>query len=296
MSLNPRYFPALFVLLWATGFIGARYAMPWCEPFFFLAVRFAIAALFLTGVAVLSSSVWPDRRTALHAAISGALIHGVYLSSVFWAIRNGLPAGMSALIVGLQPLITALCAGLVLAERITVRHWAGLLIGLAGTALVLSPKLAIAGTGVNAATLSASVLSVFGISAGTIWQKRFVVSGDLRTTTAFQYFGATLFTAALTLAFESQEFTMHIELVLAMAWLVLVLSIGAVFLLMLLIRQGAMSKVASLFYLVPSVTAVMAWALFDETLSIWQMLGMVVTAIGVALATVQARTFSRASR
>jgi drug/metabolite transporter (DMT)-like permease len=288
--------PALFVLLWATGFIGARYAMPWCEPFLFLAARFATAGVIIAFVAIVAGIVWPPRRTALHAIVSGSLIHGVYLGAVFWAIRNGLPAGMSALIVGIQPLLTALIAGVVLKETVTPRHWAGLMTGLAGIALVLSPKLGFAGQGVNAATLSASLLAVLAVAAGTIWQKRFVTGADLRGTTACQYLGAFLVVAPLSLLFESRQYTLTGELVFAMIWLVAVLSIGAIFLLMMLIRDGVVSKVASLFYLVPAVTAVMAWALFDETLNAVQIAGMIVTAFGVAMATAQPRTLPRAAR
>jgi drug/metabolite transporter (DMT)-like permease len=294
--LNPKYFPALFVVLWATGFIGARYAMPWCEPFVFLSARFIIAAALLGAFAAISGSVWPNWHLALHAIIAGALIHGVYLSAVFWAIRNGLPAGMSALIVGIQPLVTALAAGATLGETITRRHWAGLVIGLAGIIMVLAPKIDIAGGGINAGTLSASIISVLGISAGTIWQKRFVTGVDLRTSTTCQYVGAALLTTLLTLVFETQQYTLNAELVFAMVWLVAVLSIGAIFLLMILIREGALSKVASLFYLVPGVTAIMAWALFNESLSPLQITGMCVTALAVALATGQVRTLSLASK
>jgi len=288
--------PVTFVVLWATGFIGARYAMPWCEPFLFLAARFAIAGAIIGLIAALGGIDWPARKLAFHAAVSGSLIHGVYLGSVFWAIRNGLPAGMSALIVGVQPLLTAIIAGAVLKEAVTTRHWAGLATGLAGIALVLSPKLSFDGDGVNAATLSASLLAVLAVSAGTIWQKRFVKGADLRGTTACQYLGAFLVVAPISLLFEAGEFTLTGELVFAMIWLVGVLSIGAIFLLMQLIRDGAVSKVASLFYLVPAVTALMAWALFDEKLTIVQIAGMVVTAFGVAMATAQPRTFSRAER
>jgi drug/metabolite transporter (DMT)-like permease len=288
--------PATFVVLWATGFIGARYAMPWCEPFLFLAARFAIAGAIIAMIAIFGGVSWPARNIGFHAAISGSLIHGVYLGSVFWAIRNGLPAGMSALIVGIQPLLTAIMAGVVLKETVTTRHWAGLATGLAGIALVLSPKLTFDGEGVNAATLSASVLAVAAVSAGTIWQKRFVTGADLRGTTACQYLGAFLVVAPMSLLLETGQFTLTGELVFAMGWLVGVLSIGAIFLLMRLIRDGAVSKVASLFYLVPAVTALMAWGLFDETLNPLQIAGMVITAFGVAMATAQPRTFSRAAR
>jgi drug/metabolite transporter (DMT)-like permease len=288
--------PSTFVILWATGFIGARYAMPWCEPFLFLAARFAIAGAIIAVFAAVSGINWPARETAAHAIISGSLIHGVYLGAVFWAIRNGLPAGMSALIVGIQPLLTALMAGAALKEKVSHKHWAGLATGLVGIALVLWPKLNFTGPGVNAATLGASVLAVLAVSAGTIWQKRFVTGADLRGTTAFQYLGAFLVAAPMTLLLENQQFTITRELVFAMVWLVAVLSIGAIFLLMRLIQDGAVSKVASLFYLVPAVTALMAWLLFNETLNAVQIAGMLITAFGVAMATAQPRTFSRAAR
>jgi drug/metabolite transporter (DMT)-like permease len=295
-KVRERFFPAIFVALWATGFIGARYAMPWCEPFLFLAVRFFLAGAILALLAFWAGAVWPSWAVAIHAAIAGALIHGVYLACVFWAIRNGLPAGMSALIVGIQPLVTALIAGPVLKEKVSPQHWLGLAIGLIGIALVLSPKLNLAGTGINAGTLTASFISVLGIAAGTIWQKCFVTGADLRTSTSLQYLGATVLTGALTLMLEKQEFVLTGELVFAMFWLVFVLSLGAIFLLMILIRDGAVSKVASLFCLVPSVTALMAWFLFGEILTVLQIVGMLVTAAGVALATRQGLTFSRASR
>jgi drug/metabolite transporter (DMT)-like permease len=221
----------------------------------------------------------------MHAMIAGALMHGVYLGAVFWAIDQGLPSGLSALIVGLQPLITAVMAGGALGEKILPRHWLGLAVGFLGVAIVLWPKLGAIGGGVTAATLSASLLSVVAMSAGTIWQKRFVSASDLVAGTAWQYLGAAIPMAAGAMLFETGRFAPTAELVFAMAWLVLVLSIGAIFLLMRLIRDGQVSQVASLFYLVPAVTALIAWLLFDETLNLLQIAGMAVAAAGVALAT-----------
>lgn len=289
--------PALFVLLWATGFIGARYAMPWSEPFGFLSVRSVIAFLILAAILPVAASRRPiSRNEAMHAMIAGILMHGTYLGGVFWAIKNGLPAGLSALIVGLQPLITAMMAGLFLGERILPRHWVGLVVGFAGVAIVLAPKLGDIGGGVTAATLGAAVIAVTGMAAGTIWQKRFVSGVDLVRGALYQYLGAGIFTGVIALAFETGTFTVTGELVFAFAWLVLVLSIGAIFLLMYLIRQGEVSKVASLFYLVPAVTAVLAWLLFGEELSLVQIGGMAVATLGVGLATAQPRMRARASR
>jgi drug/metabolite transporter (DMT)-like permease len=288
MTVPVRLIPALFVVLWATGFIGARYAMPWAEPFTFLAARFVLAFLLLALVLVSLRSRRSSRAGILNAVIAGALMHGVYLGGVFWAIHKGMPAGISALIVGLQPLITAVLAGKLLGENILPRHWLGLGMGFIGVIVVLSPKFGSLGSGITAATLAAAVLSVVGMSIGTIWQKRFGSGTDLVTGTMFQYLGGALLMTLASFAFETRSVTINGELIFAMVWLVLVLSIGAIFLLMYLIRTGEMSKVASLFYLVPAVTAVMAWLLFSEGLTPVQIFGMALTTFGLGLATAQA--------
>lgn len=294
-----RFIPATFVGLWATGFIGARYAMPWAEPFTFLAARFVLAAILLVALMAAIGSKRASRTEALHATGAGILMHGVYLGGVFWAIHRGMPAGLSALIVGLQPLITAVLAGKFLGEAILPRHWLGLGIGLVGVIIVLWPKLGAIGGGVTPETLAASLVSVLGMSAGTIWQKRFASGGDLVAATMWQYVGGASLMVLASLAFETRTVTVNGELIFAMAWLVLVLSIGAIFLLMLMIRDGEMSKVASLFYLVPAVTALMAWALFGEHLNLVQIVGMAITTFGVGLATARPTaqpTRARASR
>jgi drug/metabolite transporter (DMT)-like permease len=298
MPAAARLVPALFVVLWATGFIGARYAMPYAEPFTFLAARFGLTIAILGAIVAWRRRAGLSPRAAFHAAIAGSLMHGVYLGGVFWAVRNGMPAGLSALVIGLQPLITALLAGAVLGETVLPRHWIGLATGFAGVAIVLAPKFSAAAGDVTGANLAACLVAVIGMSVGTIWQKRFVASGDIVTATLWQYLGGAVPTVALALALERQEVTLNAELVFALAWLVLVLSIGAIFLLMYLIRVGVMARVASLFYLVPAVTAVMAWALFGESLTGLQLFGMAVTTAGVALATrapAQSATRARAS-
>ncbi len=280
-----RAIPALFVLLWATGFIGARYAMPWAEPFTFLWVRFAITfgVLLLIIPLVKAKAIGP--LNAMHAAIAGVLMHGVYLGGVFWAVRQGLPAGFAGLIVGLQPMLTAVIAGLFLGETVTRKHWLGLVVGLVGVATVLSPKFGSATDGVTVATLGAAIVAVIAMSVGTVWQKRFVATADLVTVTLWQYVGGWAVAFLIATLFETGDFVLSGELVFAMVWLVFVLSLGAIFLLMILIREGEVARVASLFYLVPGVTALMAWVLFDETLSPIQLVGMAITTFGVALAT-----------
>jgi len=277
--------PALFVVLWATGFIGARYAMPWAEPFSFLAVRFGLTMLIIGGIVVATDARRADWRGAANAAFAGALMHGVYLGGTFWAIRHGMTAGFSALIVGLQPLITALVAGMALGERVDTRNWLGLGLGFVGVVIVIWPKLGVATDALTPAALGAMVFGVVAMSVGTIWQKRFVGGLDLVTGSFWQYVGATGLMAAMSLLLETRTFVLTGELVFALVWLVLVLSIGAIFLLMYLIREGSVAKVSSLFYLVPAVTALMAWPLFGETLTLVQIAGMAVATAGVALAT-----------
>ena len=278
------FFPAIFVLLWSTGFIGARYAMPYAEPFTFLAMRFGFALVLLAPVALMVRGGWPGRRPALHAMLAGSLIHGVYLGGVFFAVRHGLSAGIAALIVGLQPLLTTLLAAAFLGETIRPRHWLGLALGLLGVALVVAPKLG-AGSGLSALNLLPALLAAVGISVGTIWQKRFVGGVDLRVGTALQYLGALVPIAICATLFETMRVDVTGELIFALVWLTLVLSIGAVFLLLFLIREGAVSQVSSLMYLTPGVTAGMAFVLFGETLAPIQLFGMVLAAAGVAAAT-----------
>jgi drug/metabolite transporter (DMT)-like permease len=289
MELSKRLVPPLFVLLWATGFIGARYAMPWSEPFTFLAARFALTFAVLAIVLL----VWRSRSArlsgAMHGIVAGVLMHGIYLGGVFWAIHHGMPAGISALIVGLQPLITAVLAGQLLGEKILPRHWLGLTLGFVGVIIVLSPKFGAVSGGATVATLAAAVISVFGMSLGTIWQKRFGGATDPVSNALCQYLGAAALMAAGSIAFETRAVIINGELIFAMVWLVFVLSIGAIFLLMYLIRQGEISKVASLFYLVPAVTAIIAWALFGEQLTPMQIAGMALTTFGVGLATARPR-------
>ena len=300
MKLLSRLAPGLFVVLWATGFVGARYAMPWSEPFTFLTLRFSIAFLLFIVLAFALGAKWSGGRNAFNAMIAGFLMQGTYLGSVFWAVHRGMPAGLVALIAGLQPLITAILAGTFLGDRILARHWTGIAIGFAGVVVVVLPSLRVGAGGVTEVTLLASVIAVIAMSVGTIWQKRHG-GGDLITGTAWQYLGGLVPMVAGAFLFEDRHVVVNGEFVFALAWLVIMLSVGAILLLMLMIREGEVAKVASLFYLVPAVTAIMTWALFDERLTPLQISGMVVTCLGVALATgsrtaSQSGTRARASR
>lgn len=280
--------PAAFVLIWSTGWIVAKYAALYADPLTFLAARFAIAAIVITPFAMLTKAPWPrDGRAMLHAAISGVLLHSVYLAGVWWAIGQGLPAGVSALIAAIQPLLTAALARFV-GERLRPVNVVGIVIGFAGVMGVIAPKLA----GVSAAGLSGLGLAVainaigmIGVTAGTFYQKRFVASGDLRTITVLQYVGACLATAPLAFLFEAGRFEWRFETLAAMAWSVIVLSMGAIALMLMMIRRGAVSKVAALIYLVPPTAALQAYLMFGETLTLLQVAFMAVAAFGVYLAT-----------
>lgn len=278
-----RLFPVFFVFLWATGFIGAGLSMPYAEPFSFMTVRFIFAGLIFGIWALATGVVWPKGKSFAQACVTGLLVHGVYLSALFWAVHNGLPAGMSGLIAGLQPMVTTLLAGIFLGERIKKQQLLGLVAGFIGVAMVVSPKFSLGSDGINPVTLIAALIGVLAISSGTVWQKRFGSAMDLKAGTAIQYLAAGLFTLVCAALVETGQFQLTSELIIALVWLTIVISVGAVLALMVMIREGALSKVSSLFYLVPAAAALMAYVLFDETLNMTQIAGMLVTTVGVAL-------------
>ncbi|MFN4341248.1 MAG: DMT family transporter [Azonexus sp.] len=276
-----RVYPLLFVFLWSTGFIGAKYGLPHAGPLSFLFVRYlAVIALMLL-IALLTRAPWPkDAMQWLHIGVSGLLVHAVYLGGVFIAIKQGLPAGVTALVVGMQPLLTALGAGWLLGERVAGRQWLGLVLGLAGVALVVSGKLGGAAAG---PMLVPACCALLGITGGTLYQKRFCARFDLRTGSVIQFVPTALATLPVILLGEGFHVAWTGEFIFALTWLVLVLSIGAISLLNLLIRSGSAVNVASLFYLTPLSTALIAYAMFDETLSWPAMLGMGLAVSGVYL-------------
>jgi drug/metabolite transporter (DMT)-like permease len=274
--------PALFVLIWSTGFVVARYGMPHAPPMGFLALRYALSVLAFGLWIVLARAAWPRGRTQWgHLAVAGVLMHAGYLGGVWAAVKAGIGAGTVALIVGLQPVLTAVWLSLTgSAHSISGRQWLGLLLGLCGLLLVVGHKLG-AGevTGLN---LGLALFALVSITVGTLYQKRFVQPCDVRTANAVQLGAALLVTAPLA-ALESGGWQLHPELVGAMAWSVLVLTLGGSSMLYLLIQRGAAAKVTSLLYLVPPCTAVLAWLLFSEPLSAQVLAGIGVTAIGVAI-------------
>ena len=274
--------PAVFVLLWSTGFIGAKLGLPYAEPMTFLTVRFAIAAAILLLFVLAVRAPWPKSWAAVgHIAMAGLLLHGGYLGGVFASINLGVEAGVSALIVSVQPLLTAIAAGPLLGERVSGRQWLGLLLGFSGVTLVVWRKLELGiGTPLG---MMLSILALIGITAATLYQKRFCSDMPLRSGNVIQFAAAGLATGLLALLLETRRIVWSGEFLFALGWLIVVLSLGAFFLLYILIRRGAASRVASLFYLVPPSTAVIAWLLFGETFGPVALVGMALTVTGVAL-------------
>lgn len=281
------FFPALFVLLWSTGFIGAKFGLPYAEPLTFLSTRYVLVIALMTLLALAMRAPWPaSPREAFHIGVTGLLVHALYLGGVFMSIHRGLPAGVSALVVGMQPLLTAAAAGLLLGERVSRWQWLGLAMGFAGVGLVVGSK-----TTIDAAALAElghmlapALAALIGITAGTLYQKRFCPRFDLRTGSVVQFVPSLAITALLASRTETMEIAWDGEFVFALLWLVLVLSLGAISLLNLLIRSGSAVNVASLFYLTPPTTALIAWAMFGETLSALALAGMAIAVAGVWLA------------
>ena len=273
--------PALFVFLWSTGFISAKLGLPHVEPMTFLTLRFAVVALGFLALVLWLKLRWPRPMAMLHQMVVGLLLHGVYLGGVFAAIDQGVEAGAAALIVGVQPLLVAAVAAPLLGEAVGWRQWLGLLLGIVGVGLVVWEKLE-GGMGTVVGIVFATA-ALLGITVGTLYQKRFARGLDLRVGNVFQFTAATIATGLAAFAFETRVIDWQPAFVVALFWSIVVLSFGAVTLLLWLIAQGAASRVSSLFFLVPPTTALMAWLLFDERLPPLAMVGMVVAVLGVAL-------------
>ncbi|MDR2240909.1 MAG: DMT family transporter [Zoogloeaceae bacterium] len=274
--------PGLFVLLWSTGFIGAKLGLPYVEPLTFLLIRFVCVAALLCLLALALRRPWPYRPMQwLHIAVAGSLLHGGYLSGVFLAIHTGMPTGVTALIVGIQPLLTAFLSASMVGERVTARQWAGLALGFAGVTLVVWENLGF--TGLSAAGLAFAAMALVSITIGTLYQKRFCAELDLWSGSMIQFVAASLLLLPFALIFESMRVVWSGQFVFALGWLILVLSLGAISLLHLLIRHGAATRVSALFYLTPPTTALMAFLIFGEQLGPTAIAGMAIAAAGVAI-------------
>ncbi len=274
--------PSLFVLLWSTGFLGIKLGSPHADPMTFLSIRFALTTVLLTAFVLLVRAPWPVTAAAFgHTMVVGTLIHLTYISGVLFAVIEGVSTGVVALVMGIQPLITAALVGRVLGERVSAIQWAGLLLGFVGVGLVVFEKLSIG----EATPLGFffAALGLTGITGGTLYQKRFCDGADLRTGLVIQIGTAFVLSFAIAFLFEDMRVEWTGELVFAVVWLSLVVSIGAFTLLMLLLRRGAMARVTVLLYLTPPTTAVLGWFFFSEALGPLALIGMAVAVVGVAL-------------
>lgn len=277
------FIPFLFVFLWSTGFIGAKYALPYIEPFYLLFIRMVLTiSVFL--VLCLAFHVRAlTVRQAGHQMVTGFLVHGTYLGGVFAAIKWGMPAGITAIVVGVQPVLTAFLGWIALGARLRLLQWLGLALGLGGVVCVLLSSGQQESIQLNWPSLLAAFSALFGISIGTIYQKRFGQGINLLAGSFWQYVSVALLMAALAWRFESRTVIWDPQLILALGWLVLALSVAAILLLMYMIREGETAKVASYFYLVPPVASIEAWLLFNETLSLVSIAAITVTVAGVYL-------------
>ncbi|MEP0518971.1 MAG: DMT family transporter [Hyphomicrobiales bacterium] len=282
-------FPALFVLIWSTGWIVAKYASPYAEPLSFLTLRYAVAGVLLAAFCFAIGAKWPSRDVFLHAVMSGVFLHAIYLGGIWWVLDQQMPSTLSGIMAALQPLMTAFLAGAIIGERLSGRQWLGLLLGFIGLMLALIPKLAADlslsfGSNVSWTILiGINFVAMLSVTLGTIYQKRYLQSGDLRAITTLQYLGAFLATLPMALFLENFEFIWSPQFFGAMAWSVFGLSFGAIGLLVILIREGEVSRAATLIYLIPPTIAVQAFFLFGERLSLIELSGMALTVFGVYL-------------
>ena len=272
-----RFIPVIFVCLWSTGYIAMKFAAPYVEPFTFLGVRFSLVVVVLAPVLVFVGALRIGWREALMAALVGSLLHGVYLAAIFWALRDGMEAAVAALIIALQPIVAAAIVAPILGETVFGRHWAGLGLGIGGVLLVLMPALGALDGAVSAWSnwsLLAAGVSLLSITAGTALQKSSLSHVDVRATLVPQYVGATLVMAVASLLFETQRIEWTWQAIGALLWLVFVLSVGAISLFLMLLRRNEVWRTLSLFYLVPPITAILAWFCFNEALHMVQFVGM----------------------
>jgi drug/metabolite transporter (DMT)-like permease len=285
-KLAARAAPAIFVVLWSTGFIATKYVLRDAEPLSYLAIRMVLVVALMAVIVAVARPRWPDRIGIAHSVVAGILVHGFYLGGTAIAIAHSIPAGLSALIPGLQPILTSTLANRWLGERVTPLQWAGLLLGLAGVVLILHnrPMSGEAGWG-----WFASGVSLVSITLGTLYQRRYCGKIDWRAGNLVQYIAVAIFFGVSAWVFETGVVHWTGEFILALIWLAVVLSLGSIGLLYWLIRRSAATSVASLFYLVPAVTAVMAYLLFGERLDAIAIAGMVACAAAVFLVNKSAR-------
>lgn len=285
MTLLDRLAPALFVLLWSTGWVAAKYATFFSGPVTFLAIRYALAIAVFAAICWWSAASWPrGGRPVLLAIVSGIFLHGLYLGPLWWAIGQGVPAALSGIIAGLQPLMTAAAAPFLIGERLSLTQRTGISLGFLGIALAVLPRVFEIDAGsVPVLPVLINIAGMAAVTYGTIFQKKYLQEGDLRSIAALQYIGALIVTAPFALMFESQPVEFGLPLVLLLAWSVLGLSVGAIALLLYLLRRGQVSRAASLIYLVPPLAALQAALLFGEALTLPMIAGTLIAVVGVYL-------------
>lgn len=278
--------PAVFVLIWSSGFVVAKFGLPYTTPLWFLVLRFVVVIATLLMMLPFMRVTWPSTSQSGHIAIAGMLIQAGYLGGVWCAIDAGMPAGLAALIVGLQPVLTAFVAPAI-GERVSARQWAGFALGFAGVSLVVANKIAVIALPI--ASVAFAVTALLSITSGTLYQKRQCPSFDLRAGSLIQFTASLAIALPLALIFEHWSTRFTPEFIGALMWSALVLSIGGMSLLFPLLRRGEATRVTSLFYLTPPVTALMAWIAFGERFTSLAMAGMVAAVVGVALVVVRRR-------
>lgn len=272
--------PGVFLVLWSSGFVGSKLGMPYAEPMTFLAIRMGGVVALLAVIVIATRPQWPDRAGLWHSAIVGVLVHGCYLGGVFVAIADRMPAGLVALMVSLQPVLTSTLANRLLGERVTPRQWLGLALGVVGVYFVVHGRTEGEGTWL---AWIACLISLLGITFGTLYQKRFGGAIEWRTGFLVQYAAAALMFWLAALMFETRVVQWTPTFIFSVAYLVVVLSLGAIWLFYFMIRRTATTRVVSLLYLMPPLTALMSWALFDERLAPLAIAGMAICVAGVAL-------------
>jgi drug/metabolite transporter (DMT)-like permease len=272
--------PGVFLVLWSSGFIGSKLGMPYAEPMTFLTIRMAAVVMLLGAIVLVTRPTWPGRADFGHSVVVGLLVHGCYLGGVFVAIAEKMPAGLVALIVALQPVLTSTLANRVLGERVIPRQWLGLALGIVGVYCVVHARTE--GEGTQVAWIAVTI-ALLGITAGTLYQKRFGGRIEWRTGFLVQYVAAGAVFALAALLFETREVQWTGAFIFAVAYLALGLSFGAIWLFYFLIKRTETYRVVSLLYLMPPLTALMSWALFDERLAPLALAGMAICVVGVAL-------------
>jgi len=278
--IQQRLIPFVFVFIWSTGFIAARYGMPYAEPMTFLFLRFVGVLLIMVPLSLLFRVTWPPRRQIAHIALAGTLLQAGYLGGVWAAVKLGMTASLAALIVGLQPIMTAWLAALV-AEKVSRRQWFGLLAGLAGVGMVVMAKFSLIGLTISSLLLS--VVALVSITTGTLYQKRYCPGFDLRAGSVIQFSASAIVCLPFMFAFETRVVDWQPPMIAALLWSIVALSIGAISLLFMMIRDGAATKVTSYLYLTPPVTALMAWALFAEPITLITLVGTAMTVVALWL-------------